>query len=414
MPDLNIYDQLQFLIHKLQRDIAQIDEAYPLKKWFSIELEMFTPGPRESSSFEDVSARMRAVRQLEFMVTDALHGAARSPGVAESAYTQMSRVPSSLLDAVRQTNFSIEPSLLLEDAEPVDLFDLVSPTAKVVSYLRNLDNSLSFAERLSCPDESRALLDDLGIVDPGVQQHLSTLFRSRYDCINSVIERHAAYQVLEIGAGISPRGLHWSREHPGTVYIESDLPSLMRVKAKSLRDSILDDDTDHRGVLHCCGLDALNLDSLRHALEYTDPEAALVIVTEGVLLYFSADEMQQFLQNMHTILTERPRAVWVVDMVSRQNLTELCDFDPSVATAVRSVFGATQRAVMSANPFPDDDSISTELKSAGLRVVSQTLLRDPARRDAVPPDGDGSCTGSICGSRKIWAIAAAGERTTTG
>ncbi len=38
------------------------------KRWFSIELEMCEPGPRDGTRMEDVSARMRAVRQLELMV----------------------------------------------------------------------------------------------------------------------------------------------------------------------------------------------------------------------------------------------------------------------------------------------------------------------------------------------------------
>ncbi len=405
MHDLNIYDQLQHLIRKVERTIGEIDEGYPLKHWFSIELEMFAPGPRESATMKDVSARMRAVRQLEYMVDSALLGAVDSRGTMESTYTQMSRVPSSLLDAVRQTNFSIEPALLLEAAEPVDLFELVSPTAKIVSFLRNRDNSLEFAERLSCPEESRSLLEQLGIVDPAVHQKLATLFRSRYDCINSVIERHAAFQVLEIGAGISPRGLHWSREHPGTLYVESDLPSLMREKAKRLRDSIVDDEVGERGVLHCCGLDALDLESLRHALEYTDPDAPLVIVTEGVLLYFSAEETQRFLQIMRTILSERRRAVWVVDVVTRQNLAELCEYDASVASAVKSVFASTQRAVIEANPFPDDASVADAVSANGMQVVSQTPLRT---FDTGADRASGGEFDSVCGSRRIWAIAGQG------
>jgi O-methyltransferase involved in polyketide biosynthesis len=405
MSVLNLYDQLLKLIQKVQGLINAIDDNYPLKGWFAIELRLFTPGPRKPT-MEELSARMRAVRQLEHMVTTLPQNKPEPQSSDESLYTSMSRVPALLLETVQQTNFSIEPSLLLEGKKAVALFDLVSPTAKVVSYLRNLDPSLSFAGTLSSPEESRVILSELGIVDPAVQEKLSVLFRARYHCMNSVVSERKVHQVLEIAAGISPRGLHWSREHPGTVYVESDLPILMREKAKAIRNAILSDPVPKRGVLHCCGLDALDLAGLHHALDYTDPTTGLVIVTEGLLLYFTADETQRFLKNMHTVLTERPQAVWVVDLVSQQNLADLFRADPETAAAVKRVFASTQREVVTANPFADESAIEHALQANGLRIVSQALLSDCALFGGHFPADSAPQVRALCGDRKIWTVGA--------
>lgn len=406
MSVVNLYDQLIRLIQKVQREIDVIYDGYPLKGWFQNELKVLGPGSRDEAQMEELSARMRAVRQLEHMVRGHLADDAAPSNALESFYTMNSRLPSSLLEMVKQTNFSIEPKLLLEGAESVELFDLVSPTAKVVGYLRGRDATLTFAESLSCPQESRTILEDLGITDSGVQEAMSLLFRARYHCINAVVAAQTKPQVLEVASGISPRGLHWSREHPGTVYIESDLPTLMREKAKIIRNTIQADTVARRGVLHCCGIDALDLASLQHALEYTDPQAGLVIVTEGLLLYFSTEEMQQFLTNMHTILAQRPQAVWVADFVTQKNLTEMFTSHRSVAVAVKNVFASTQREVVSANPFTDDDCVHSLLAEYGLKITSQSLLSDQDRQSDVFEKHARKPLRSICGNRKIWTIAA--------
>lgn len=404
MPVPNLFDQLARLSQRVRASIEDLEESH-LKRWFSIELQAFGMAVDRESEMEELSATMRAVRQLQYMVQTHRSDEPSQVSTDESIYTQTARLPAAHRKLVRETNFSIEPQLLLRPPTPVELFDLVSPTAQIVAYLRSFDTSLAFAKRLSRVEHAQALLRDLDISDESVLSRLSLLFRARYHCINKAIAEHGASQVLEIASGISLRGLHWSRENPGTVYIESDLPALMREKSKVLRNAILEDSVVKRGVLHCCGLDALDLDSLRHALEYTDPNADLVIVTEGLLLYFTQVELQLFLRNMHTILVERPRTVWVVDLVSRQNLMELCSSDRSVAAAVTRIFGSTTRAVIADNPFENEAAIIDVLRQHGLQVRSKAELSAAAVRLSRPAHVTPEAVRAICGSRKIWTIA---------
>ena len=404
MTTLNLSDQLRQLIRVVGQAIAQLDDASTLKSWFANELE--TLGATSAGrSMEELSARMRAIRQLEFLVRAHADPQVDAHDPEASVYTKTARNPASHFDLVKQSNFSIESPLLM-GARAVNLFDLVSPTAKLVGYLRSLGDASAFGESLSCPTQARAILKQLGILDDAIHAQLSLLFRSRYFAINDAIAAAGVRQILEIASGISPRGLQWSRRQPGTVYIESDLPALMREKAKVLRTAIFEDGGDNRGVLHCCGLDALNLASIRHALAYTDPDAKLVILTEGLLLYFNEHELRQFLQHLRTILTERRNAVWVADLVSKQNLSELCSSDANLAAAVKAIFASTQRAVISENPLTDDDSIAAILGEHGLQVTSQLPLSLIGQR-LLDVAGDSRLDAArICGTRKIWTIAA--------
>ena len=401
---VNLTGRLERLAGQVGQSIAALDDHSPLKRWFAIELDSLSTPRTTAATMEELSARMRAIRQLHYMVQVQLREGSDDVHTDESVYTQAARNPATHLELVRQMNFSIEPELLLEKPGGATLFDLVSPTAKIVGYLRSLDESLGFGGRLSCSEQAQKLLAELGIHDEGVRQRLSLLFRARYHCVNRAVARLCVPQVLELASGISLRGLHWSRQYPGTVYIESDLSALMREKAKVLRDSIQDDCVSQRGVLHCCGIDALDLDSLRHALECTDPEAGLAIVTEGLLLYFTDEEMQRFLANMRNILGERPHAAWVVDLVSRQNLAELCGNHPSVATAVKGIFAATTREVIARNPFEDEGGIRDALHDHGLEVVGFIPLSEIAEQ---LPRADGisrTHLQSLCGTRAIWTI----------
>jgi hypothetical protein len=109
---------------------------------------------------------------------------------------------------------------------------------------------------------------------------------------------------------------------------------------------------------------------------------------------------------MRAILNSHPRAVWIVDMVSQQNLQELFQSDPGVAQAVRSIFASTDRSVVQSNPFQDDQDIEQCLAEHQLRVVNQFSLQATAARLVQTTSGrtlEGEFA-EVCGSRKIWVI----------
>lgn len=412
MSEPKLHCQLNEKLVELQSHVDDLTESDSLKKWFQFELRSLRVAPGATPDLSELNARMRGVTQLSFLVREHLQqvgnpNCANVPAEAdESLHTLMSRLPAQVLAAARETNFTIEPSILLSDAERCADFDAVSVTAKIVGYLRGMDDSLAFARALSFAADAERSLNSLGITAAETRARMAVLFQARYHCINAAIAASRTRQILEIAAGISPRGLQWSRSNPGTIYIESDLPILMKQKAKILRSLALDSATGRRGVLHCCGIDAFDLKSLRYALTYTDPSCALVIVTEGLLLYFDADELRDFLTNMRIILTEQPKAKWIVDLVSRSNLEELCRSDPDLAEAVRKVFSQTGRSVIQSNPFISESYIEKCLDDHGLQPQSRiplvemtTLLQtyDKVSRDQMR---------SIVGSRSIWTITA--------
>jgi O-methyltransferase involved in polyketide biosynthesis len=92
-------------------------------------------------------------------------------------------------------------------------------------------------------------------------------------------------QVVELAAGLSPRGLEMTRRHPGLTYVEVDLPGMAAQKDAILRAKGADPDR-HRAVT------ADVMDDRRFAEVFSGPDSMLdpavgtAVVTEGLLNYF--------------------------------------------------------------------------------------------------------------------------------
>jgi hypothetical protein len=383
MPDINTQQQVIELTKKVSQRINTLAIDDPSRPWFLVELEKIAvTAACEENSLEENSARISAMKQLLHLVFE--HGFKKqNPEVSQAeSYTKQSiltvqaRQPSNVLETARELNFSIEPALLHEISKANEQFDPVSPTAKVVSYLRSLDPALSLFGESELSQQGKHILKELNIDDVQTKELMGVMFQSRYHAFNVAVQQHDTAQVVEFAAGVSPRGLQWSQNSPGTIYFESDLPQLMVKKAKLIRNSLISSATNgpKRGLLHCCGIDVLNEDSIRKALELVDLDQRITFVTEGLLLYFGENELGRFLTNIRNILTRYPKAVWISDLVSSEDLKSFVSCHPGVANAVRSVFEMTGRSVVAQNPFPDITAFANFLHRFGLEIISKTPM----------------------------------------
>lgn len=414
MSDLNLQTETINLSTKIRDMVNEFHDADPLKTWFDIELE--TIGVTEDSvalGLDEANARLRALNQLLHLVFR--HKMLlKNPSLADmkvdnnaSLLTAEATVPSNVLESARNLKFSIEPSLLHDPTQDNDQFDPVSPTAKIVGYLRGMDASLNLAEASRFQTEGESLLSELGIDDPVTRASMAVLFQSRYRTINAAIASRGTQQVVEFASGISPRGLQWSQMSPGTIYVESDLPHLMIHKAKLIRNTLLEGSRKSRGVLHCCAVDVLDRQSVLECLGSLNSEKSFSIVTEGLLLYFGETEMRQFLSNISTVLHEFNDAVWIADFVAKENLQELFSSDPGVARGVKEVFSLTGRAVVPSNPFENSGDVEAWLQEFDLQVEKKIPLTSTTSMLDFDVPVSQSQRDRIVGSRCIWCIATA-------
>jgi O-methyltransferase involved in polyketide biosynthesis len=123
---------------------------------------------------------------------------------------------------------------------------------------------------------------------PTLEGYLLARHRAIDALLERAIEEHGVTQVIEVAAGLSPRGWRFSERYGSRLtYIEADLPAMAERKRSALeRMGSLND--HHRVKL----MDALRDDGPGSIVPVTselDPTEGLAIITEGLLGYLERD-----------------------------------------------------------------------------------------------------------------------------
>jgi O-methyltransferase involved in polyketide biosynthesis len=169
--------------------------------------------------------------------------------------------------------------------------ETISPTAHYTGYVWSR-NGLSHPEFETL--EGRLLFETLrpamtvnALLGRGtLEAYLLARHRAIDALLTAAIEEHGIRQVIEVAAGLSPRGWRFKQRYGAELtYIEADLAGMAERKRRVLeRVGSLG---EHHRV---CELDALSESgpgSLPAVAGELDPERGLVIITEGLLGYLS-------------------------------------------------------------------------------------------------------------------------------
>lgn len=131
--------------------------------------------------------------------------------------------------------------------------------------------------------------------------------------LEQAIESGQVTQIIEIAAGLSPRGWDFTRRHGSRIeYVEADLPAMAAYKLKHLqRAGLLG--PRHRVV----ALDALadsGPDSLAALTTTLDRTQGTVIVTEGLLNYFPRKQVLGMWRRFANALQGFPQGLYLSDL----------------------------------------------------------------------------------------------------
>jgi len=147
---------------------------------------------------------------------------------------------------------------------------------------------------------------------------LDTVLLQRHLAIDRVlseaIESGRVGQVVEIAAGLSPRGIRLARDYEadGLVYVEGDLPGMAARKRRLIAAAGAPEG------LHVVSLDALeeegpsSLGSAAGGL--LDPEVGTAVVTEGLLSYLPPDAVSTLWRRIAAFLDGFPRGLYVSNL----------------------------------------------------------------------------------------------------
>lgn len=136
----------------------------------------------------------------------------------------------------------------------------------------------------------------------------STL-KQRHQLINkqldALIEQYPNLQIVEIAAGLSPRGWRYRQIYKDISYIEMDLPDMAAAKRLALKK------IDPEATV--IGVDLFDQAFAEHilALDHSKP---LVIISEGLVNYFTKDMLQQLWQSFNQTLQPFTQGFYITDI----------------------------------------------------------------------------------------------------
>lgn len=195
--------------------------------------------------------------------------------------------------------------------------ETISPTAHYTGYVW-ARNGLSHPELETL--EGRILFETLrpvmmanALLGRGtLESYLLARHRAIDTLLTRAIEQRGIRQVIEVAAGLSPRGWRFVRRHPQLTYIDADLPGMTARKQRAL--GRMGPDQKRHLVRE---LDALLEDgpgSLAAVAGELDPQAGLAIITEGLLPYLPTDQVTTMWQRFATTLSAFAGGAYISDI----------------------------------------------------------------------------------------------------
>jgi O-methyltransferase involved in polyketide biosynthesis len=193
---------------------------------------------------------------------------------------------------------------------------------------------------------------------------LDGMLLGRHRVIDALLEdaiaEGRAAQVLEVAAGMSPRGWRFTERHPDLPYVEADLPDMAARKREALER--IGRPPAHRVV----DIDALadggplSLDAVADGL---DPDRGLAIITEGLLSYLPRDAVLALWSGFARTVARFGGGVYLADLHVDSDASSL------LARPFEAMLSAFVRSPVSVH-FADEDEARAALLDAGFTDVS--------------------------------------------
>ena len=244
----------------------------------------------------------------------------------------------------------------------------ISPTAKLVAYGRTFTN-IPFAREIAAECDAEKVFQTWSVAE---SLPLRVLFwEARYKTANQIIAREGMTQILEIAAGLSPRGLAMT-DDPDVVYVATDLPEMLE-QEKAIAGTILAKLNIQRPNLHFSVANALDRDEVLQAATPFQADKPVVILSEGLLTYLTHAEQATLATNVHELLA-RYGGVWITpDVGTKQIWDKLLRIDKRQLQLAQTISSATERSLYD-NLFIDNNDVRQFFTSAGFKIEEYSYL----------------------------------------
>jgi O-methyltransferase involved in polyketide biosynthesis len=241
-----------------------------------------------------------------------------------------------------------------------EAYEKISTTAKLVAHIRAFTD-IPFAKEIAAASGAETDFQTLAGKSAEFMTQSAFNLEARCKTTDQIIARYHITQVLEIAAGLSPRGLAMT-EDPNVVYVAEILE-----QEKAIAESILAKLNIHRSNLYYRVANALDRESLLQAAIPFRSDKPIAIITEGLLPYLTSGEKETLAGNIHALLRQY-NGVWVTpDVNTKQTFKFFAQADDTMQQRMQNVSGATGRDIET-NTFEDENAVRQFFTNAGFTI----------------------------------------------
>ncbi len=249
-----------------------------------------------------------------------------------------------------------------------ETYEKISSTVKLVAYVRTFTN-IPFAKEMALESGAEECFRSLADESAGPVTQFIPIVEARYKMTDQIIAQHQITQVLEIAAGLSPRGLSMT-ENPDVVYVATDLSHILK-QAKAVTEAILAKLNIARPNLYFRIVNTLDREDLLQAATPFQSGKPVAIITEGLLPYLSRAEKMLLAGNIHELL-KKYGGIWITsDVNTKESFKNLSHTDEKIRSRMRqrikNLSAATGRN-MGDNIFLDETDMRQFFTKAGFTI----------------------------------------------
>ncbi len=133
--------------------------------------------------------------------------------------------------------------------------------------------------------------------------------------LHAAIKSGRITQVVEIAAGLSPRGLRFARAYPQLLYVDADLPDMARQKEARL--NTIKSRPHNLKVVALNALEDEGPMAMKTVLDKTLSDSGTAIITEGLMPYFPTASVLDCWTRFSDYLSSKPYGLYMSDIYLR-------------------------------------------------------------------------------------------------
>ncbi|MEK7579086.1 MAG: class I SAM-dependent methyltransferase [Patescibacteria group bacterium] len=203
---------------------------------------------------------------------------------------------------------------------------------------------------------------------------LSPQFEARYKLANRLLKESGITQILEIAAGLSPRGLELSEDSRVT-YVETDFSKLIEEKKQILSKF----KKELPANIYFEPADALVYEELLLACKHFDEKKPIAVIHEGLLRYLSFEQKAVVAKNIHKIL-EKFGGVWITPDISKKRMVQDSEV---VAHGLRDKINEITGINIDNNLFDNEEHAVRFFSDLGFSIERHSFMEE--RNNLVSP-----------------------------